>query len=350
MSRPASISALSMAVVGLAMASHFASAQTAAAPSPTAATVVARGQLVCGINATAPGFSLPDSRGEYKGMSIDLCRAIAAAVLGDPAKIKVVPATAVQRFPALQSGEVDVLTWNSTVTMSRDTATGLEIGAVYFYDGQAIIARRSANVSSAKQLDGATICMETGTTTELNMADYARQNRFHFTPVVVDGANQVIAAYRSGRCDAYTSDASQLAALRVTALGNPDDYVILPERLSKEPLGLLVRQGDEVWAKIVKWTLTALVAAEEAGVTQANAEELAKTSVDPTIRRLVGTEGELGRPLGLTPDWAIRAIKAVGNYGEMYDRNIGGGSNIKLDRGLNRLWTDGGLMYAIPLR
>ena len=350
MFRPSHINVVFLALAGLVVGSHLVAAQPAPPPSSTAAIVTGRGQLVCGVNQDAPGFSLPDNQGVYKGMSIDLCRAIAAAVLGDPAKIKIVPDTAVQRFPALQSGEVDVLTWNSTVTMSRDTAIGLEIGGVYFYDGQAIIVRRSANVTSAKNLDGATVCIEPGTTTELNMTDYARVNGFHFTPVIIDGADQVIAAYRSGRCDAYTSDASQLAALRVTALGDPNDYIILAERLSKEPLGMLVRQGDESWAKIVQWTLMALVEAEEIGVTQANADSLAKASTDPTIRRLAGTEDDLGRPLGLSPGWALRAIKAAGNYGEIYDRNLGSGSNIKLDRGLNRLWTKGGLMYAIPLR
>ncbi len=350
MSRPASISALSMAVAGLIAAAGSASAQPAAAPSSTLAAVVARDRLACGVNPRAPGFSLPDSRGEYKGLNIDLCRAIAAVVLGDPAKIRIAPVTAVQRFPALQGGEVDVLTWNATLTMSRDTAIGLEFSGVNFYDGQAVIVRRSMNVSSAKQLDGATICMEPGTTTELNMTDYARVNKFRFTPIIIDSTDQVVDTFRSGRCDAYTSDASQLAALRVAAFGNPDEFVILPERLSKEPLGPLVRQGDEVWAKIIKWTAMALIAAEEAGITQANADEMAKTSVDPEIRRLLGVEGDLGKSLGLSPDWALRAVKAAGNYGETFDRHIGAESSIKLDRGLNRLWTNGGLMYAIPLR
>lgn len=350
MFKSVNIRILFMVVAGLIAASGSASAQPAAAPSSTLAAVVARDQLACGVNPRAPGFSLPDARGEYKGLNIDLCRAIAAAVLGDPAKIRIVPVTAVQRFPTLQGGEVDVLTWNATLTMARDTAIGLEFSGVNFYDGQAIIVRRSMNVSSAKQLDGATVCMEPGTTTELNMADYSRLNKFRFTPIVIDSTDQVVNTFIAGRCDAYTSDASQLAALRVTALGNPDEFVILPERLSKEPLGPLVRQGDEVWAKILRWTMMSLVAAEEMGITQANADEQAKTSVNPEIRRLLGTEGDLGRPLGLSPGWALRAIKAAGNYGETFDRHFGAGSSIKLDRGLNRLWTNGGLMYAIPLR
>ena len=350
MFKPLNSRVLSMALTGLIAASVAASAQPAAAPYPTLAAVVAHNQLACGVNPRAPGFSLPDSRGDYKGMNIDLCRAIAAAVLGDPTKIKIVPVTAVQRFPALQSGEVDVLTWNSTLTMSRDTAIGLEFSGVNFYDGQSIIVRRSMHVSSAKQLDGAAICMEPGTTTEVTMADYARVNKFRFTPILIDSTDQVVSAFLSGRCDAYTSDASQLAGLRATALGNPDDFVILPELLSQEPLGPMVRQGDEVWAKIVKWTMMAQVAAEETGVTQANADDLAKTSANPDIRRLLGTEGDLGKPLGLSAQWALRAIKAAGNYGESFDRNIGSGSEFKLDRGLNRLWTKGGLMYAIPLQ
>ncbi len=318
----------------------------------TAATleqIKARGQLVCGVNTGVAGFSAPDTRGIYHGLDVDYCRALAAAVLGDPAKIRFVPTSYSTRFVLLQSGEIDVLARNVTITLQRETALGMVSAGVNFHDGQGFMVLKKSNLTSATQLDGATVCVLPGSTTELNLGDFARRNNLKIQPVILDSMDTMTAAYQSGRCDAMTTDASQLAALRVSAMKDADAHVILPDRVSKEPLGPFVRRGDEPWAAIAKYVLMAWIAAEELGVTRANAEAM-RASTDPDIRRLLGVEPGLGKALGLDEDWAFRAISAVGHYGESFDRNLGKGSSIGLDRGLNALWTKGGLMYALPLR
>ncbi|GGF02901.1 amino acid ABC transporter substrate-binding protein [Aliidongia dinghuensis] len=308
-----------------------------------------RGHVICGVNTGVAGFSLPDSKGDWKGLDIDLCKAIAAAVFLDPSKVQYVPTTAVQRFPAVQSGEVDVLTRNATQTLTREASLGLHMAGVNFYDGQGFMVSKKSGVKNIKQLNGATVCVQPGTTTELNMADYARSNHIELKPVVIERVDENISALSSGRCDAFTTDSSQLASLRVTAMPQPDDWVILPELISKEPLGPMVRNGDDQWLDIVKWTLTAMIQAEELGITQANLDEKAKSG-NPEVQRFLGVTAGNGQALGLDEKWAYAIIKAVGNYGESFERNMGKGSPIKLDRGLNDLWTRGGLMYALPLR
>ena len=324
-------------------------AAPAAARAATLDQVRARGQLICGVNTGVAGFSAPDTKGEYHGLDVEYCMALAAAVLGDPAKVKYVPTSYSTRFVLLQSGEIDILARNVTITMTRETSLGLLGVGVDFYDGQGFMTPKKSKLTSAKQLDGATVCVLPGSTTELNLGDFARRNNINIQPVILDSMDTMTAAYQAGRCDAMTTDASQLAALRVSALKEPDAHVILPERVSKEPLGPLVRRGDEQWASVAKYVLMAWIAAEELGVTRANAETM-KTSTDPDVRRLLGVEPGLGKALGLDEDWAYRAVRAVGNYGESFDRNLGVDSPIGLERGLNALWTRGGLMYALPLR
>ena len=309
----------------------------------------ARGAIVCGVNTGVAGFSAPDSQGVYRGLDADYCRALAAAALGDPARVRFVSTTYQTRFVLLQSGELDVLARNVTVTLTRETSLGLTGVGIDFYDGQGFMVPKRMNIGRAAQLDGASICVLPGSTTEQNLADFARRANIRIQPVILDSMDSMTDAYQAGRCDAMTTDASQLAALRISAMREPDSHVILPERVSKEPLGPFVRKGDEGWATIAKYVLDALVQAEELGITQANVDAM-RDSKDPDIRRLLGTEPGLGKALGLGGDWAYRAIKAVGNYGEMFDRHLGKGSRIGLDRGLNDLWTRGGLMYAIPLR
>ena len=309
-----------------------------------------RGALVCGVNTGVAGFSAPDSQGVYRGLDADYCRALAAAALGDAEKVRFVGTTYQTRFVALQSGELDVLARNVTQTLTRETSLGLAGVGVNFYDGQGFMVPKKANLAAAKQLNGASICVLPGSTTEQNLGDFARRNAITIQPVIMDSMDSMTAAYQAGRCDAMTTDASQLAALRVSAMQDPDAHVILPERVSKEPLGPFVRKGDEGWQMIAKYTLMALVAAEELGVTQGNVDSMKASSKDPDIRRLLGVEPGLGKALGLDEEWAYRAIKAVGNYGEVFDRHLGRGSRIGLDRGLNDLWTRGGLMYALPLR
>jgi len=311
--------------------------------------VKARGHVVCGVNTGVAGFSLPDSKGVWTGLDIDLCRAIAAAIFLDPSKAEFVPTTAVQRFPALQSGEIDVLTRNATQTLTREASLGLHMAGVNFYDGQGFMVPKKSGVKSLKQLDGATVCVQPGTTTEVNMADYARTNHIELKPVVIERVDDNITALSSGRCDAFTTDSSQLAALRVTAMPVPDDWVILPERISKEPLGPMVRNGDDQWYDIVRWTLYAMIQAEELGITQANVDEKTK-STNPEVLRFLGVTAGNGQALGLDEKWAYTIVKSVGNYGESFERNMGKGGPIKLDRGLNDLWTRGGIMYALPLR
>jgi general L-amino acid transport system substrate-binding protein len=320
-----------------------------AASAATLDDVKARGHLQCGVNTGTPGFgALDTATNEWAGFDVDYCRALAAAIFNDPKAVQFTPLTAAERFTALQSGEVDVLFRNTTWTMSRDTQQGLAFTGVNYYDGQGFMTRKETGVTSATGLDGATVCVQTGTTTELNLADYFSAQGMTFTPVVFEELSEVDAAYDSGACDAYTTDASGLAAIRLT-LSAPDDHILLPEIISKEPLGPVVRQGDEQWFMIVRWLHFALVTAEESGVTSANVEEM-KASADVNIKRLLGTEGEFGAGIGLDNAWAAQAITAMGNYGEIFDRNIGESTPIGLARGRNALWTDGGLQYAPPIR
>jgi general L-amino acid transport system substrate-binding protein len=318
-----------------------------AAAAGTLDTVKSRGQLVCGANPGLAGFGLPDDHGVYKGLDVDECRAIAAAIFNDPNKVKFIPINAKDRPTILASGEIDVLIRNTTWTLSRQTG-GMFFTGVNFYDGQGFIVRKKLGVDSALKLDGASVCVQQGTTTELNLADFFRAHNMKFEPVVFATDDETVKAYDSGRCDAYTTDASGLYAERLK-LSNPDDNVVLPEIISKEPLGPSVRPDDVKWFAIVQWTHYALLTAEELGVTQANVDEMLK-SPKPDVRRLLGVEGDFGKGLGLTNDWAYRIIKAVGNYGESFERNVGMGSPIKIKRGLNALWTNGGLQYAPPIR
>ncbi len=324
-----------------------------AASSVSAATlddVKNRGALRCGINTGLPGFAFQNDRGEWEGMDIDYCKAVAAAIFdGDAGKVEYTPLSAVQRFPALQNNEIDLLARNTTWTMNRDTALGLNFVGVNYYDGQGFMVRKDLNVTSALQLSGATVCVQSGTTTELNLTDYFRANNMEFNPVVIEAQNDVNSAYEQGRCDVLTTDASGLYASRLE-LANPDEHVVLPEIISKEPLGPVVRQGDEQWFDIVKWVHFGLLNAEELGVTQDNVEELAANSDNPDIRRLLGSDGTFGEDVGLSNEWMVHAIKAVGNYGEIFDRNIGPDTPLKIQRGINALWTKGGLQYAPPIR
>ena len=335
-------------LAGVAAAAMMAwTGQAVAQSAPdTVAAIRARGSLVCGVAINSAGFALPDSRGEFRGLDVDTCRAVAVAILGDATKVRFVPNTAVQRFPMLQSGELDMLARNTTWTLARESQLGLAFAGINFYDGQGFMVRRNANVTSARQLDGATVCVQPGTTTELNLADYFRTNRMRFTPVVIENVEEIRNAFISGRCDAYTNDASSLASFRATQQ-NPNDFVLLPELISKEPLGPTVRKGDWRFFDIVRWSLFAQIAAEELGVTSANVEEMARTSQNPDVQRLLGRSGDLGRSMGLSNDWALQIIRQVGNYGEMYERNI---TPIGIPRGVNNLWNNGGLHYAPPIR
>jgi general L-amino acid transport system substrate-binding protein len=334
-------------VAGLAAAAVLAVAGQASAQAPdTVAAIRARGSLVCGVAVNSAGFALPDSRGEMRGLDADTCRGVAAAILGDASKVRFAPSTTVQRFPMLQSGEIDMLARNTTWTLARETQLGLAFAGINFYDGQGFMVRKNSGVTSARGLDGATVCVQPGTTTELNLSDYFRTHNMRFTPVVIESVEEIRSAFLAGRCDAYTNDASSLASFRATQR-NPDEFVLLPEIISKEPLGPSVRKGDWRFFDIVRWTLFAQIAAEELGVTSANVEELARTSTNPDIQRLLGRTGELGQSMGLANDWVVKVIRQVGNYGEMYERNI---TPIGIPRGVNRLWTQGGLHYAPPLR
>ena len=319
------------------------------ASADTLADVKARGELNCGVNVGLTGFGAPDANGNYQGFDVALCKAVAAAVLGDASKVKYLPTTGETRFTALASGEVDVLIRNSTWTFSRDTDLKFDFVAVNYYDGQGFMVKKDLGVSSAKELDGATVCIQTGTTTELNLADFFKSNNMAYTPVNVADDSEGQRQYLAGACDVYTTDASGLAASRAT-LPDADNHIILPEIISKEPLGPAVRHGDSNWADIARWTLYALIAAEEYGVTSANIEELAKSSQNPEVQRLLGTTDDLGKMIGLDKDWAKRAIAASGNYGEIFAATIGEQTPIGLARGLNAQWTQGGLMYAMPFR
>ena len=307
-----------------------------------------QGFLKCGVSTGLPGFAEVGEDKKWKGLDVDMCKAVAAAVLGDASKVKIVPLTAKERFTALQSGEVDLLARNTTWTQTRDTSLGLNFAGVNYYDGQGFLVSKDLGVNSATELDGATVCITAGTTTELNLSDYFKTKGMTYSPITFDTADQVTKGFEAGRCDLITSDASQLYALR-TKTANPEKYKVLPEIISKEPLGPVVRQGDDVWFNIAKWSLNAMKTAEEFGVTSANADEMLN-SKNPEIKRLLGIDGKLGENLKLDPKWAYNIVKQVGNYGESFDRNVGKGSPLKIDRGVNALWSNGGLQYSPPFR
>lgn len=311
-------------------------------------SVKKKGYVQCGVSTGLPGFSSADNKGNWSGLDVDMCRAVAAAVFGDSEKVKYTPLTAKERFTALQSGEIDMLPRNTTWTLTRDTSLGLNFAGVNYYDGQGFMVNKNLGVKSALELDGASFCIQAGTTTELNLADYFRANNMQYTPVTFDSSDETVKAFDAGRCDALTSDQSQLYALRIK-LGNPDGAMVLPEIISKEPLGPVVAQGDDEWFNIVRWSLFAMVNAEELGVTSGNADDK-MSSTDPNVRRLLGLEGIKGSGLGLSDDWAVNIVKQVGNYGESFERNVGAGSPLKISRGLNALWNKGGLQYAPPIR
>ena len=336
--------------IGLA-AGLFSAAATPVMAQGRAATLDAikqRGQVICGVNTGLPGFSVPDRQGNWSGMDVDFCRAIAVAVLNDPTKVRFVPTSSVNRFTTLQSGEVDVLARNVTWTSSRDTSLGFNFAPVTYYDGQGFMVRKSSNAKSARELSGATVCVNQGSTTELNLADYFRTNNMQLKVVSFPTGEESVKAYEAGRCDSFTTDMSGLYAERLK-MAVLDDHVILPEIISKEPLAPAVRHGDDQWFDIVKWVHYAMLTAEELGVTKANVDEQMK-STNPDVKRLLGTEGKHGEALGLTNDWAYRIIKQFGNYGESFERNIGLSSPLKINRGLNALWNKGGLQYAPPIR
>jgi general L-amino acid transport system substrate-binding protein len=323
-------------------------AMQAALAGPALDAVKARGVLKCGVSGEAPGFSAPDSKGVMRGMDADICRSVAAAVLGDANKVQFALLTSTTRFPALQSGEVDILSRTSTMTFTRDTTLGLLFAPVVFYDGQGFMVTKKSGIKSAKDLNGATICVQPSTTTELNLADYFRANNLKFTPVVIESVDQARNTFLSGRCDVLTDDRSSLASDKTLA-PNPDDYIFLPETISKEPLAPAVRQGDDQWFTIVRWTIYALITAEELGITKDNVDDKLKNGT-PEMQYLLGSDPQAARGLGLSPDWAYKIIKQVGNYAEIYEAGVGDKSALKIPRGLNKLWTAGGLMYAPPIR
>jgi len=330
--------AVSAAISLVAVAAHAA----------TLEDVKAKGYVQCGVTGGVPGFSAPDANNNWSGLEVDFCRAVAAAIFDDADKVRYTPLTSQERFAALSAGEIDILSRTTTWTMSRDTDLGITFVGTMYYDGQGFMVREADGIASATDLSGAAICIESGTTTELNAADYFEANGMEYSPVVFTDQDEVVKAFEDGRCDVYTTDASALAAER-SKFAVPDDYIILPEIISKEPLGPVVRQGDPVWFSIARWTYFALLEAEEQGVTQANVDEMLGSD-NPSVKRLLGVEGDFGMPLGLTADWAYRIIKHIGNYGESYDRHVGPNTEIGLARGLNALWTDGGLQYAMPIR
>jgi general L-amino acid transport system substrate-binding protein len=321
---------------------------SASASAQTLNAVKQRGSLICGVTQGLPGFSAPDDRGNWTGLDVDFCRALAAAILNDPNKVKYTPLSTKDRFTALRSGEIDVLSRNSTWTLARDTSLGLNFAAVNYYDGQGFMVRKSLKINSALELNGASVCTQTGTTTELNLADYFRANKMKYEVLALATGDETIKAYDGGRCDVFTTDVSQLYAERLK-LTNANDHIILPEIISKEPLGPVVRHGDDQWFDLVKWTHFAMINAEELGLSSKTVDEALKSD-KPDIKRLVGTEGNYGEQLGVTKDWVVRIVKHVGNYGEVFERNVGSGSKLGIARGLNNLWTKGGIQYAPPIR
>ena len=334
------IAAMAAALLVLAGGSAYA--------GKTLDAVKAKGFVQCGVSQGFPGFSNPDTAGNWAGIDVDICRAVAATVFGDATKVKYTPLSAKERFTALQSGEIDVLSRNTTWTLSRDTSTGLDFTGVTYYDGQGFMVKKSLGVKSAKELNGATVCVGAGTTTELNLQDYFKANNMTYTPVVFEKADEVVAAYDSGRCDVFTDDQSGLFGQRIK-LKNPDDHLVLPEVISKEPLGPMVRKGDQEWGDIVRWALFGMVDAEELGVTSANVDQLKATTTNPELKRILG-EGDFGKALGVDNDWLVHIVKQVGNYGEVFERNLGPNTPFKIARGLNALWNKGGIQYAPPIR
>ncbi len=335
----------SAAGTAVALALSVSTAQAGA----TLDAVKSKGFIQCGVSTGLAGFSNPDDAGNWSGLDVDVCRAIAAALFGDAEAVKYTPLTAKERFTALQSGEVDVLSRNTTVTLARDSTLGLDFTGVTYYDGQGFMVPKSLGVKSALELDGASVCVQTGTTTELNLADYFRANNMSFSPVVYERPEETATAYEQGRCDALTTDQSGLYAQRI-GLATPDDHIVLPEVISKEPLGPAVRHGDNEWGDVVRWTLYAMLEAEELGVSSENVDDLKANSTNPNVRRLLGVEGDMGQGVGVPNDWGYQVVKQVGNYGEMFERNVGMGTPLKIERGLNALWTNGGLQYAMPVR
>ena len=338
-----------MKCVSLALTLAFA-ASLAAQPAgaQTLKAVKDRGQLSCGVSKGLQGFSAPDNNGNWSGIDVDVCRAIAAEIFDDPTKVKFVPLSAKDRFTALQSGQIDVLSRNTTWTLSRDVGLGASFTGVTYYDQQGFMVKKSLKVNSALELSSATVCVQTGTTTELNLADYFKSNNMKYEVIAFDSNDEAVKAYESGRCDAFTDDVSGLYANRLK-LSNPAEHVVLPDVISKEPLGPMVRDGDSQWFDIVRWTLFAMLDAEELGVTRKNVDEMAKSD-KPELKRAFGVDGNFGEQLGLTKDWFSRIIKAVGNYGESFERNVGVGSKLQIARGLNNLWNKGGIQYAPPIR
>jgi general L-amino acid transport system substrate-binding protein len=312
--------------------------------------IKSKGQVACGVHTGLAGFSAADSTGKWTGLDVDMCRAVAAAVLGDPEKVKYVPLTAQQRFTALQSGEIDLLSRNTTLTLTRDASLGLQGTVVTYYDGQGFIVPKKSKITSPKQLKNQTVCVQSGTTTEKNLTDYSKANNLNMKTVVFEKEEAATAAYFAGRCISYTTDASGLASIRNKVATNPADHVILPDLVSKEPLGPMVRRGDDEWLAIVKWVIYGLIEAEEYGVTQANVDQLKNTSQDPVVKRMLGSGEDMGKLLGLDKDWMARAVKATGNYGEIFERNVGPKSALGLPRGINNQWNKGGLQYALPMR
>ena len=339
---------MTQTLIGSVLATAGLLAATSAMAGKTLGQIKQRGQIVCGVNTGLAGFSAADSSGHWSGLDVDHCRAVAAAVLSDATKVKYVPLTAQQRFTALQSGEVDVLARNTTNTLNRDGSLGLHFIGANYYDGQGFMVKKG-KITSAKQLKGATVCVQSGTTTEKNLTDFSRANKLNLKPVVFEKVEAATGAYFAGRCQAYTTDASGLASVRAKEAKNPAEHVILADLISKEPLGPMVRRGDDEWFAINKWVLAGLVEAEEYGITQANVDQM-KSSENPQIGRLLGATEDLGKHLGLDKGWLARAIKTTGNYGEMFERNVGPKTAINLPRGLNNQWNKGGLMYAAPLR
>ena len=340
--KPLSALAVAIAALGtLALPAHA---------GKTLDAIKARGQVICGVHTGLAGFSAADSNGKWTGIDVDVCRAVAAATLGDGEKVKYVPLVAQARFTALQSGEVDILSRNTTFTLTRDASLGLSQTAVVYYDGQGFMVPVKSKIKSAKQLKGQTVCVQSGTTTEKNLTDYSKANSLNIKPVVFEKLDAVEGAYFSGRCIAYTTDASGLASVRNKSAKNPADHLILPELISKEPLGPMVRRGDDEWAAIVKWTVFGLLEAEESGVTSSNVDDLKVNSKDPVVGRQLGATEDTGKLLGLDKEWLARAVKTTGNYGEIFERNVGPKSALQLPRGLNNLWNKGGIQYAPPIR
>jgi general L-amino acid transport system substrate-binding protein len=344
--------AMSRAFGGAALAAALTLPALAQAPAPAAGgastvdAIRARGTLICGVNTGLAGFAQPDSQGVWRGFDVDYCRAVALAIFNDASKVRYVPTTAQNRFTALQSGEVDILARNTTWTLSRDTSLGFDFGGINFFDGQGFMVKTSAGLRSARELDGATVCVQPGTTTEQNLTDWARASRIRFTPVVIERLEEVVQAYVAGRCDAYTTDVSGLAATR-SAQPNPREHTILPDVISKEPLGPLVRHGDQRFADIVRWLHFGLIGAEELGITAANVQQAAGNDARPEVQRMLGRNGDLGRMLGLDNAWLVNVIRGIGNYGEIFARNL---EPIGIQRGPNALWTAGGLQYSPPFR